>query len=199
MKIGRMGWAGVAAAVAVAAVLVAASAQERPREGDRGRETLVVVPISKMPDADVLASLDKVFGKQLKITADKDLKVLIIQGRESIVDAAVQAVADCIDRTPPPVRRDGDAEAARSARAVQAVQLNKADPAMVIKLVKQHISDKLEIVERPSAKALIFEGDRASVEQAAKLARQHDGQLLHPSVRRIIVPREGEGRGDRDP
>ncbi len=177
---------------------------DRPREDGRRegeeRASVCVVPLSKVPDADTVAAMEKVFGKQMKITFDKDLQVAILQGNEALVAAAVQALDDAIDRDAGR-RFEGDRgrDGERPARGIDVVRLRKAAPATVVKLIKQYVSDKVEITERPDAKALIVEGDWADVTLAVSLARQLDGQQLHPSVLRMIRPREGEDRPrDRD-
>lgn len=190
MSVMRMFLAGAVAFLAA----VPAFAQER-RDGDAraGADILCVLPITKAPDADVIAALEKVFGKQLKITVDKDLKVAVLQGPDTAVAGAVQGLRDVIDTTPPRLP-DGEGERGAGGPSIDVVRLHRAKAEVVAKLVKQYVSDKVQITERPTASALIFEGDRALVEQAASLARQIDGQLVHPSLRRVLLP---AGEGDR--
>lgn len=171
-----------------------AGVRDSGREGGDGGNALCVVPLGKVPEADVLAALEKVFGKQLKITVDKDLKIIVLQGPDAAVAGAVQGLKDCIDTTPPAreVRRDGDS--APNSKAIDVVQLRKAKADTVTRLIKQYVSDKVEITERPNVSALIIEGDRGLVIQAAMLARQIDGQILHPSLRR----KDGDGGRERE-
>lgn len=170
--------------------------KDRALGDEEERDILCVLPLAKVPDAEILAALEKVFGKQLKINVDKNLKVLILQGPEPSVTGAVQGLRDSIDISrSPEKRRDGDQPGA-AGRTIEVVRLQKAKAETVAKLVKQYVSDKIEITERPNVSAVIFEGDGPLVFQAASLARQIDGQQIHPSLRRVLQP-AGVGDGDR--
>ncbi|MGE3806563.1 MAG: hypothetical protein AB7K24_18000 [Gemmataceae bacterium] len=171
---------------------------DRPRDGaGRGeegghRETVVVVPISKMPGDDVLGAMEKVFGKNLKLMADAELKVIVLQGRASLVDAAVLALGDSIDRTRNQrggeERGDNDGDGF----SVVVVTLRNNKTAAIAGAIKKFLPNAVDVTERSSVPALILEGKRAAVEQAAQLARQLDGQQLHPSVARLLGGERGE-------
>lgn len=174
--------------------------REGRRDGDRegrGRMALCVVPLSGAPDAETMSALTKLFGTKLRITSDMELKILVLQGRESLVDAAVQALSGSIDRKAGLRERRDEGDERERGPAIEVVRLYKKDASIVTKLIKKYVTAKdLLIVERPKSKALIIEGDRGAVAQAVSLARQIDGQQLHPSVRRLLFPR-GEER-ERD-
>jgi hypothetical protein len=166
-------------------------------QGREGRTLTCAVSLAKMPDTDTLSSLQKVFGPQLKIAVDKDLKVVILQGPERAVAGAVQGLREVID----PVALAQREEGPRQGRSIEVVRLRKTKSDMVAKVIKQYVSDKLEITERPAIPALIIEGDGPVVAQATLLARQLDGQMLHPSLRRMLQPERRDGdrpRGDGD-
>jgi hypothetical protein len=199
----------VSASVVVMAFATTTLGQERRGDEarDRGRDVIVVAPVTKMPEAELLSTLDKVFGKQLKITPDESLKIVVLQGQEVVVEAAVQAMVELIDRgreaakradPPRDAPREGaprEGDRSPPPRGIDLVRLRQAKPDAVIKLVKRFLGDKVEITERPAVSALIFEGDATSVEHAASLARQLDGQYMPNSIRRVLVPAE---RRDRD-
>src|SRR5262245_19476738 len=124
-------------AAAGAVTFALAGAQEGRRDGDErgGRDILCVVPITKAPEADALAALEKVFGKQLKVAVDKDLKVVVLQGPEGSVVGAVQALRESIDTTPPPRLRDGEAAERAAGPGIDVVRLRKAKADTVTKLI----------------------------------------------------------------
>jgi hypothetical protein len=129
----------------------------------------------------------KVFGKNLKLMPDADLKVIVLQARPAIVEAALQALEDSIDRTPRAREREGSREEiGPDSFSVLVVPLRNSKTSAVAGAIKKFLPNSVDITERSNVPALILEGKRIAVEQAAALARQLDGQQLHPSIVRPI-------------
>jgi hypothetical protein len=174
----------VAFAGAVMMALFATCPTTADEEG-RVRQTVCVAPLKTVPPAKMTAALNKVFGTRLQITVNDALKVVIFRGSDSAVKEGIAALKDSIDTT----RRrgeDDDDEGGRFTTSVELVRLRRVEMAPAVALIKEIVSDKLEITERSAAGAVIIEGERHLVEQAVSLLLQIDGQHMHPDLRRLI-------------
>jgi len=149
------------------------------------RTAILVLPVKEQPDAEELAALEKVFGKDLKVTPDKDLEVIILQGSDVVARAALVALRKHADSAA--IKRTFTAsQHKRAEQEIELLRLRRADPAAVAAAIKKHVGGKVEVTEKPKSRALVIEGDRDAVSQAVSLARQLDGQQLDNEVLRLL-------------
>jgi hypothetical protein len=168
----------------------AEKAKEKAKEKDKKarpaapsrRTALLVLPVKEQPDAETLASLEKLFGKELKVSAEKDLNVVILQGPDSVARAALVALRKHADAAA--IKKSYSGGHAKAEQEIELVRLRKADVAAVAAAIKKHVA-RAEVTEKAKSRALVIEGDREAVSQATSLARQLDGQQLDYEVYRL--------------
>src|SRR5262245_3050896 len=149
------------------------------------RTALLVLPVKEQPDAEALAALEKVFGKDLEVTPDKDLNVVILRGPDKVARAALVALRKHADVAA--IKRAFAASQPRpTEEEIELVKLRRADAAAVAAAVKKHVGGKVEGTEKAKSRALVFEGEREAVNQAVSLAKQLDGQQLDYEVQRLL-------------
>jgi len=158
--------------------------KETPKARKDNR-AVIVLPVQTIPDADTISLLGKVFGKDLNVAVEKDLKVVILRGPESQVRAAVTGLRDHVD--PAALKRSLHPPSESPAYVLEAVRLTKAEPGVVAKVVKRFIPEEVEVTEKSKYKTIIFEGERAAVDQAVSLAKQLDEQNYRPEVYRLLL------------
>jgi hypothetical protein len=123
--------------------------------------------------------------------------VIILKGREEAVAQAIQTLRGIVDRER--FQRREEEEEKGGGLSIDLVRLRKADVKTVAALIQEVVPRGLEmILERPRARALIVQGERTSVRMAVSLARQLDGQEIHPQLRRLIWPRDEDGEDGED-
>jgi hypothetical protein len=152
------------------------------------RQATIVLPVKSQPDADTIAALEKVFGKDLKVSGEKELNVVVVQGPESVARAALQGLRNFTDAATIKRASAWLAESKAAEQDIELIKLKKADPSAVVKVIKKYVSGTLEVTEKSKARAVLIEGDREAVSKAVSLARQLDGgqhldygvyQLMH--------------------
>lgn len=167
---------------------VFAAEGDRPREGDRApRVVATAVLVTKMPDSELIAGLEKQYGERLGITPLPDMKAVVLRGTESAVAEAVRAMQGILADPRADAPRESEREIA-AAPAIEVVRLRRLNPESAAGLLPQLVAGKVEVTAKPAAKAVLIEGDWAAVRQAAILIRELDGQGMNPAVRRALVP-----------
>ena len=132
---------------------------EHPMHRPEGPAVVVLKP-EKLPTPEQLEKAAKEFGDKVKVTVDEDLKAVVLRGEPDKVREARRILTG----TGP------------ASRAIELVRLEKVDAEKVAKLVRQVMPEGLEIMARPAAKAIIFEGEPPMVRDAVRIAHQLDGR-----------------------